>query len=346
MSSILTNTGAMVALQTLRGINSNLSKTQSDISTGKSIASAKDNSATWAIAKVMESDVSGFKGISDSLALGASTIAVAATAANKITDLLTEMKQKIVAAQEQNVDREKLQTDIEALSGQIGSISGAAQFNGLNLLNIDNGLALGSTAKQILEAPDKSKMSILSSLDRSADGTVAAAHIEAKRADLASNDGVFGTGAALASTAFTNGTAGSIGQADQGPPIVPKSVTFVIAGDATGDRVGHPVIEGDSYKVVIGTIESFYVAKKGDTIESVRQGMIKNLSQKLDGHATLSVAAGSAAGSFVVTSRDTSGAVTVSMSAKAGGKAAGGLADLNTLNVTTEKDAQIGRAHV
>lgn len=43
MSSILTNNGAMVALQTLKSINSNLGKTQDMISTGKSVASAKDN---------------------------------------------------------------------------------------------------------------------------------------------------------------------------------------------------------------------------------------------------------------------------------------------------------------
>lgn len=64
MSSINTNTSAMVALQTLKGINSNLAKTQSEISTGKTVASAKDNSAVWAISKVMESDVSGFESVS------------------------------------------------------------------------------------------------------------------------------------------------------------------------------------------------------------------------------------------------------------------------------------------
>lgn len=47
MSSILTNTSAMVALQTLRGINSELTQTQNEIATGKSIASAKDNSTVW-----------------------------------------------------------------------------------------------------------------------------------------------------------------------------------------------------------------------------------------------------------------------------------------------------------
>ncbi|MCA3557094.1 MAG: flagellin, partial [Rhodobacter sp.] len=69
MSSILTNTSSMVALQTLRSINANLAKTQDEISTGKTVSSSKDNAAVWAISKVMEADVKGFKGISDSLSL-------------------------------------------------------------------------------------------------------------------------------------------------------------------------------------------------------------------------------------------------------------------------------------
>ena len=100
MSSILTNNSAMVALQTLKMVNKNLSETQNAISTGKTVASAKDNSAVWAISKVMESDVQGFKAIQDSLSLGESTVAVARNASETVTDLLNEMKGKIVAAQE------------------------------------------------------------------------------------------------------------------------------------------------------------------------------------------------------------------------------------------------------
>jgi flagellin len=159
MSSILTNNSAMVALQTMKKINMNMAQTQSEISTGKSVANAKDNAAVWAISKVMESDVKGFKGISDSLALGSSTVAVAREASETVTELLTEMKGKIVAAQEGNVDRGKIQTDVAKLREQIGSVVGAAQFNGLNLVN---GTAGGS-------------VNVLSSLDRSASGVTASA---------------------------------------------------------------------------------------------------------------------------------------------------------------------------
>ena len=156
MSSILTNNSAMVALQTMKSINSNMTKTQSEISTGKSVASAKDNAAVWSISKVMESDVKGFKGISDSLSLGSSTVAVARQASETVTNLLTQMKGKIVAAQEANVDRGKIQTDITALRDQIASVVGAAQFNGMNLVNGTN-----------------TSIDILASLDRSSGGVTA-----------------------------------------------------------------------------------------------------------------------------------------------------------------------------
>lgn len=175
MSSILTNTGAMVALQTLKGVNANLGNTQNEISTGKSVATSKDNAAVWAISKVMGSDVKGFKGISDGLSLGLSTVAVGRTAAETVTDLLTDIKGKIVAAQEENVDRGKIQTDISALRDQISSVVNAAQFNGLNLVK--------GTAD----------VNVLSSLDRDSSGNVTASQISVARQDLTTDTGTYNT---------------------------------------------------------------------------------------------------------------------------------------------------------
>ncbi|HHY03220.1 MAG TPA: flagellin [Paracoccus sp.] len=168
MSSILTNNSAMVALQTLRGINSNLAKIQDEISTGKSVASAKDNAAVWAITKTMETDVEGFKAIGDSLALGQSTVGVARAASETVTDMLKEIKKLIVSAQEENVDRAKIQTDITERAAEIESIINAAQFNGLNLVD-------GSQTADV---------SVLASLDRAADGSVTASSIAVAPQDL------------------------------------------------------------------------------------------------------------------------------------------------------------------
>ena len=178
MSSILTNPGAMVALQTLKGVNNDLSTTQNQISTGMKVSNAKDNAATFAISQVMRSDVEGFRAISESLSLGESTVAVARQASETVTDLLTEMKGKIVAAQEENVDRAKIQTDIDQLRDQIDSVVSSAQFNGLNLVD-------GSSANPV---------NVLSSLDRSADGAVSSSNIAVATQDFTRTETVFDDG--------------------------------------------------------------------------------------------------------------------------------------------------------
>lgn len=183
MSSILTNNSAMVALQTLRGINTNLSKTQDEISTGKTVASAKDNAAIWAISKVMESDVAGFKAVSDSLSLGESTVAVASAGAERITDLLKEIKTKVIAATGENVDYAKIGKDVTELKNQITSIIGASQFNGANLLNTAGG-----------------DITVLSSIDRAANQSVSAANITVASVD-------FEAGLDLATINVTDATA-------------------------------------------------------------------------------------------------------------------------------------------
>ena len=96
MASILTNTSAFTALQNLRSINSNLVDVQNQISTGKKISSARDNTAIFAVSKVLESDVAGFTAISDSLNVGQSTLSVGRNAAETVSDLLVELRGNIV----------------------------------------------------------------------------------------------------------------------------------------------------------------------------------------------------------------------------------------------------------
>ncbi len=263
MSSILTNNGAMVALQTLKSINMKLADTQSEISTGKSVANAKDNAAVWAISKVMEADVKGFKGISDSLNLGQSTAAVARQASETVTDLLTDIKGKIVAAQEENVDRGKIQTDIDALTGQIEAVVGAAQFNGLNLLSNTD-----STA-------DSGSIDILSSLDRSGTG-VAASDINVRKQDL-------GTGAAGAGTMGSDVSVNTTGVA---AGATAEFVTFdgvgadddLVAGasfQVTGSGNFAGDTSGDAFDF---SADVAYVARDGDTLADVTQAMVDRLN--------------------------------------------------------------------
>lgn len=180
MASIQTNNSAIVALQNLRSVNRNLSSVQEQISTGKKISNAKDNASIYAISTVIKSDVEGFKRISDSLNLGSSTVAVARGAAEQVTDILTQIKGLIVQSQESNVDRTKIQTDIEQLTDQVDSIVNAAQFNGLNLVKAATGT-----------------VTFLASLDRDSAGAVTASSISVTSQSLETGAG--GGLAALAS---------------------------------------------------------------------------------------------------------------------------------------------------
>ncbi len=172
MSSILTNNSAMVALQTLKSVNNNLSKTQDMISTGKEIGKAKDNSAIWAISKVMESDVSGFKAVSKSLALGESTVAVASAGAEQITDILKDIKERIVAATGENVDHAKITAEITEMTAQVNGIIEASQFNGTNLLKAD------------VDGNGATNLTVTSSIDRSGSSGVTRADITVASADF------------------------------------------------------------------------------------------------------------------------------------------------------------------
>ena len=239
MSSILTNTSSMVALQTLKGINKDLTMIQSEISTGKSVGSAADNAAIWAISKVMESDVQGFKGISESLSLGESTVAVARNASETVSTLLTEVKGKIVAAQEDGVDRAKIQTDIVALRDQINSVVGAAQFNGQNLVN------------------NFDSVSVLSSLDRDASGGVSSSSISF-------------TGTALTSEAGTVDTASALDRigtvADDGTYTVGVGETLSNAGNDATLTLATDLANNDTLTLNFGTEQFTFTNNTGSTI--------------------------------------------------------------------------------
>lgn len=307
MSSILTNTSAMVALQTLKSVNTGLEKTQSEISTGKSIANAKDNSAIWAISKVMESDVSGFKAISDSLSLGESTVAVAQTASETITDLLGEIKQKIVAAQGDNVDRTKLNNDITALKSQIQSVVGAAQFNGLNLVD-------GSTAST----------NVLASVDRDNTGTVTPSYIAVSAQDLGSS-GYSGK------SVFSGGT---------NTVVSANGDTFVIALSGgtsdTVDIVDPTYTAGEAISITIGDNTASYTVTANDiaTGNTPEDIIATNLKSQIEsfGISGLSVDYDSANPGQLVF--DNTGTVDLSVTGQFVDEGAGGLSTLATIDAT------------
>ncbi len=154
MLSVNTNMGAMAALQFLNQTQSDLQTTQSHINSGLKVASATDNGAVYAIAQNMRGNVAGYQAVSDSLNRGISTVDVAISAGQSISDLLNELKGKALAASDSSLDtasRNALNADFTALRDQITTIVQNASFNGVNLVD-------GSTANyQALASSDGTK---------------------------------------------------------------------------------------------------------------------------------------------------------------------------------------------
>ncbi|MCA3255957.1 MAG: flagellin, partial [Alphaproteobacteria bacterium] len=140
--SVNTNVGAMVALQNLSSTQDTLRTTQNRIATGLAVAGAKDDSATYAIAQKLRGDIGGLKAVTASLNRAKSTVDVALSGAQQVSDILNQMKEKATAAADDGLDqdsRDAINEDFKALRDQITSIVNSATFNGTNLLDGGSG---------------------------------------------------------------------------------------------------------------------------------------------------------------------------------------------------------------
>ena len=135
--SVNTNVGAQIALQNLNATNAQLATTQSRINTGKSVSSAKDNGAIWAIAQGQRAEIGALSAVKQSLDRGVAAVDVALAAGETVSDLLLQMKEKALAATDASLKtaaRAALNEDFVALRDQIASVTSNAEFNGINLL--------------------------------------------------------------------------------------------------------------------------------------------------------------------------------------------------------------------
>ncbi|BAL74624.1 flagellin [Bradyrhizobium cosmicum] len=138
-SSLLTNSSAMTALQTLRNVSSQLATTQNRISTGMRVSTASDNAAYWSIATSMRADNAALSAVSDSLGLSAATVDTEYTALTAVvgdqTGGLTKLQALLVEAKTAGIDRTKIQADITQIQQQMKGTANAATFNGVNWLS-------------------------------------------------------------------------------------------------------------------------------------------------------------------------------------------------------------------
>jgi flagellin len=148
LNSININASALIALQNLQAVQQQLAQEQTIISTGRKINSPKDNAAVWSIAQTMKGRVTSLDSVTDSLTRSQSTIDVAMSAGQQVSDLLQQMKAKALAASDTSLDatsRDALNQDFKQLRDQINRVVNAADFNGVNMVK-HNGATLAALA--------------------------------------------------------------------------------------------------------------------------------------------------------------------------------------------------------
>ncbi|WP_296599253.1 flagellin [Phenylobacterium sp.] len=173
-NSVNTNVGAMVALQNLNATNNDLATTQARINTGKKINNAKDNGAVWAIAQNQRATSQSLNAVRESLQRGQSTVDVAISAGETVSDLLLQMKEKALAAADASLDtnsRTALNEDFKALRDQLGKAVSNAEFNGINM--VKNG---GTTIAALANSDASSKITVAAQ-DLSLGGSVLGASL-------------------------------------------------------------------------------------------------------------------------------------------------------------------------
>ena len=244
MSSINTNAGAMTALQTLKATNKNLETTQGRISTGARVNEAAHNAAYWSIATTMRSDNNAMSTVKDALGLGAAQVDIAYTAMDAVKDTLDTMKSKLVAAQQPDIDKEKIQEEINQLQNDLKTYAKSATFSGGNWLDVD-----GAETQQVV-----------ASFIRSEDGSISLATIDVDTAKTAlfnsktGEPGLLQAGKALAATGGIDDDSRTGGAGTAATTALTyaaltldedDAITFNIAindGAATSVRIDHRVV--------------------------------------------------------------------------------------------------------
>ncbi|MHC3127530.1 flagellin [Brevundimonas sp. GN22] len=140
-TSVHTNSSALIALQNLNSTNSKLGAVQNRVSTGLKVQGAKDNAATWAIAQNQRADTSSLEAVKTSLNRATSIADVALAAGSQISDIITELKQKAVAASDpsaSDASKKAYNDEFQTLVASLTSFAKNATFDGKNIL--DNSL--------------------------------------------------------------------------------------------------------------------------------------------------------------------------------------------------------------
>lgn len=150
MTSIYTNSSAMIALRALTDISNNLNVTNNRVSTGLRVSSAQDSAAYWAIAAGITADNGALATVKDALAIGKATVDATYDSLDAVRENLVTMRNLMYSARQAGADRASIQTQIDGLLSDMQGKAGSATINGQNYLSVDTSATGYSATRSIV----------------------------------------------------------------------------------------------------------------------------------------------------------------------------------------------------
>lgn len=138
ISSVITNSAAMVAAQSLNSVNASLQSVQNAVSTGYSVSNAVDNGAAYAVAQTVRTQVSGLTAANQQLGDTQGLLSTTNTALQSISTLMTSMKQTLVNLSNTGISSDQQSQYKAQYTSQLSNLKAyikGASYNGKTLIN-------------------------------------------------------------------------------------------------------------------------------------------------------------------------------------------------------------------
>src|SRR3954452_25508843 len=138
LNSVNTNTGAMVALQSLNRTADELNATQKRISTGYRVADAKDDGAAFAVAEGGRGEIAATQSANEQLGGVKGLLDVTQTSLGNVSDTLKKMREIVVKLADGTItseQRTQYQAQAKELTNNIKAFIEDATYNGKNILD-------------------------------------------------------------------------------------------------------------------------------------------------------------------------------------------------------------------
>lgn len=135
MTSILTNSAALSALQSLNMTQHALQVTQNQVSSGLAVANASDNAAYWSVGQQLQADSGIATAANTALAQSQAVLSTATSAVASVITTINAIQTALTQATNPGANLNNINTTLSSLSSQLTDAINGASFNGTNLLN-------------------------------------------------------------------------------------------------------------------------------------------------------------------------------------------------------------------